>query len=160
MGLGDYSYAPNDQYSFSAFVFAIDRATNKSIPVVKFAVQSGGPGALSTASTLEMSSNNFTYDAGNGSTTVAVQSLTIYARIKRPDSALSLTYSMFAINWVLTVFSMITTLVASYWEVDIVVTLLPITVILTIPTIRSIYVDAPFGVYLGAYQELYFCAED
>ena len=151
MGLGDYNYAPNDQYSFSAFVFVIDKATNASIPVVGLAVQSGGPGAFSTESTLETSSNNFTYNAGNGSTTIPAESLTIYVKIKRPVSALALTYSMFAINWVLTMFSMITTLVASHWEVDIVVTLLPLTVILTIPTIRGIFVNAPFGVYLGAY---------
>ena len=62
---------------------------------------------------------------------------------------------MFAINWVLTLCSVAIALVVyrRRGEVKDGVALLPITVILTIPTIRGLYVGSPpFGIDFGAYQ--------
>lgn len=151
--LGTGYYAPNDWYSFSAFVFVIDRATNESIPVIACKINSAGPGDFSAVSEVAPSGNEFTYDAGEGPTTVVVKSVTMYTSIRRPVTVLALTSSIFAINWILTACSLITTSVMSHWEGEIGIALLPITVILTIPTLRNIYVDLPFGVYLGGSQK-------
>ena len=147
----NYGYAPTDWYSFSSFFFAIDTTTNKSIPIIGFEISNAGSNSFSTISETSPSKSNF---VNNGSsTTVVVDSMVLFAKIQRPVAALAITYSMFAINWVLAIFSIMTTLIASFWEVDIVVALLPITIILTVPTLRAIYVSAPFGVFLGAYQK-------
>ena len=147
----NYGYAPTDWYSFSSFVIAIDTTTNKSIPIIGFQIANAGSNSFSTISEATPSRTNL---ALNGSsTTVAVDSMTLFAKLQRPVAALAITYSMFAINWALTIFSIITTLIASFREVNIAVALLPITVILTVPMLRGIYVAAPYGVFLGVYEE-------
>ena len=153
MDLGDPYYAPKDSYDFSAFVFVIDRNTNKSVPILSFEVRNTWSGNLAATSKRRLSRNEFTYNAGNGPTTVGVESNTINATIQRSAPALAFTYSLFAINWILTVCSLITTSFTAHRESEIGVALLPITVILTIPTIRGIYVDLPFGVSLGVYRK-------
>ena len=150
MDLSNSYYAPQDWYSFSTFAFVIDKATNKSIPIIAFIVFNTGPGDFSTVSKMVPGRIEV---PGNVSTTAVVGSKTLFAKIKRPVTALALTFSMFAINWVLTIFSIIATLVASQWESDAGIALLPITVILAIPTIRNIYSDSPFGVFLGTCRE-------
>jgi len=148
-----YQYlAPNDEYSFSAFVFVIERTTNKSIPIDTFEIQTTGPGDFGTKSDSFSTTNAFTYNAGSGPITVNVTSSTMFASVVRSAPARALTYSMFAINWILVVCSIVTTSVAfnrGGEKSDVGITLLPITVILTIPTIRSLYVGSPsFGIYL------------
>ena len=143
-------FAPNDWYSFSAFAFAIDKATNTSVPILTFEIGSAGAGDFSTNSDVIPSRNNFTYNAGSGPTTIQVDSHTLDAGIGRSVPARALTYSMFAINWVLAVCSIITTSVTFDKGGEIGVAFLPITVILTIPTIRNLYVGSPpFGIFLG-----------
>ena len=95
--------------------------------------------------------NNFTYDAEGGQATAEVKSYTIFAGIGRSVPARGLTYSMFTINWILTLSSIITTSIMFNREGEMAMALLPITVILTIPAIRNLYVGSPpFGIYLGA----------
>lgn len=149
-------YAPNDRYSFSAFVFAVKSATNQTVPIITFELGSSGPGDFGSTSEVVPTGSQFTYNSGNGSTTVQVYSDTIYASIVRSIPARALTYSMFAINWVLAGCSIITTSVAFNREgkkSDVGITLLPVTVILTIPAIRNLYVGSPpFGIFLGTYK--------
>jgi len=145
-------FAPNDWYTFSAFVFAIEKTTNASIPIITFEIGSSGPGDFCTTSEVVPTNNEFTYDTGSGPTTVEIKSHTIYASIGRSIPARALTYSMFGINWLLAVCSIITTSVTYNrvrGEGEVGIALLPVTVILTIPTIRSVYVGSPpFGIYL------------
>lgn len=149
-------FAPNDLYTFSSFVFAIEKSTNKSIPIISFEIGSSGSGDFGTTSEVVPSANQFTYTGGSGPTTVNVDSHTIFASVGRSVPARALTYSMFAINWVLAVCSIITTSVSfnrGNESTDFGITLLPVTVILTIPAIRNLYVGAPpFGIFLGTYK--------
>ena len=147
---GAQYFAPNDWYSFSAFVFAIERATNQSVPILTFEISAAGSGDFSTMSEVAPSKSQFTNSTGGG---VEVQSCTVYAGIGRSLPARALTYSMFTINWVLTLCSIVTTSITFNKRGEIGVALLPITLILTIPAIRNLYVGAPpFGIFLGTCQ--------
>lgn len=71
--------------------------------------------------------------------------------------ARAITYSMFAINWILTLCSIITTsaMFNRRGEVKEAVALLPVTVILTIPVVRSLYSGSPpYGIHLGKHREV------
>lgn len=154
--VGVQYFAPEDAYSFSTFVFAIDRSTNKSIPIITFEIGSSGSGDFGSTSEVVPSSNQFTYNPGTGPTTVGVKSHTILAGVSRSVPARALTYSMFAINWILAFCSIITTSVSfnrGGGGGDLGITLLPVTVILTIPAVRNLYVGSPpFGIFLGTYK--------
>lgn len=145
-------FAPNDQYSFSAFAFVIEKSTNKSIPIVAFEAWNAGPGDFRATSQIASTINLF----GSGSAIVEAKSERLYVTISRSFSARAFTYSMFAINWVLTACSIITTTIAFSRESgkrDVGITLLPITAILAIPAIRNFFVGSPpFGIHLGAYE--------
>ena len=157
---GDVYFAPDNWYSFSAVVFVIDRATNKSVPITSFGATGLGTSAFTTEAEVKSSRNVFIYEAGGVPITVVVESNSISVGIRSTVSARALTYSMFAINWVLTVCSLITTLVASHQQGEIGVALLPITVILTIPTLRNMYIGTPFGGHLGMCQKRCFSPKD
>ena len=101
------------------------------------------------------SSNQFTYDGKKGPTTVTVDSYTMYPVIQRSRRGKALIYFMFAINWILTLCSIITTSVIFNREgqVKYGVALLPITVILAVPAIRDLYPGSPpLGIYLGTHR--------
>jgi hypothetical protein len=149
----DEYFAPEDQYSFTSFAFTIDKATNESIQTAQFTVVDWGTGDFSTAVGGVPTTNQFTSQAAGGPTTVQVESHTLY--VSRSTRARALTYSMFGINWVLTLCSIITTSLTFDRErkVKDMIALLPITFILAIPTIRSLYVGSPpFGIRLGAHR--------
>ena len=144
---------PLDQYEFTVFAFAVEKATNKSVPIAVFAVGDAGPGDFTTTSETVPSRNEFTYDTGNGPVTMEVGSYTTFAKVKHTTRAQALTLSMFVINWVLTLCSLVITVtVADRREMPSGVALLPVTVILSIPAIRSLYVGSPsFGIRLGTH---------
>ena len=152
---GKQYLAPFDGYSFMASAFIVERATNKSLPIAVFAVGDAGPADFTTTSVDTPTRNNFTYDTEDGPATVEVESHTISAKVRHSLRARTLTFSMFAINWVLTLCSMAVALIVfrRQGEVKDGVAFLPITVILSIPTIRSLYVGSPpFGIVLGTCQ--------
>lgn len=143
-------YAPNDCYSFSAFAFIIDKATNNSIPIT-LAIVDSGPGDFTTASNPYPSRNNFTRIIGGQLTTTEVDSNTLFPVIKRSQRARALTYFLFAVNWLMTLTSVVTTafMFNQGGGVQDTLSLLPLTVILTIPMIRGLYVGSPpFGIFL------------
>ena len=146
---------PLDRYNFMAFVFVVEKATNKSVPINTFAVGDSGPGDFTTTSVEVPTRNQVTYDTEGGLTTIEVESHTISATVRHSTRARALTFSMFAINWVLTLCSVTiaSIVVRRRGKVEGGVALLPITVILSTPTIRNLYVDSPpFGIFLGTHQ--------
>jgi len=142
---------PFEVYSLSVLVFAIEKATNKSVPIVivsagqapdNFHVSCIGMGTTAT----------YTYDSGTGPTTIGVDSQTVYIQVKRSRSAQALTMCLFLANWALTTGSIYIVFVVIFGgeEINEAVLLLPITVILTIPAPRSLYPGSPpFGIFIG-----------
>ena len=153
------SFIPLDQCYFTTFAFVIESSTNKSIPITLFAVGDSADGPVDFTTTFfEVETrNNFTYSTEDGPVTVEVESRTMLTTTKRSNNARALTFSMFAINWILTLGSVAIALVVfrRRGEVKDGVAFLPITIILSIPTIRSLYVGSPpFGIVLGMHQNL------
>jgi len=65
--------APFDTYFLSALVFVVEKATNKSVPITRFAV--GDPLNNFITSSVDMETkDNYTYDSGTGATTVLARS--------------------------------------------------------------------------------------
>jgi len=154
---GNQSFIPLDRYYFTTFAFVIESTTNKSIPITMFTVGDGvyGPVDFTTASVEVETKNNFTYNTEDGPVTMEVQSRTVLATTRRSNNARAFTFSMFAINWILTLGSVIIVVVVFMrrGEVNDGVAFLPITVILSIPTIRVLYVGSPpFGIFIGMHQ--------
>ena len=132
------------------------RPRTSPVLVGVFGVGDAGPGdfsAFTTQSKTVPTRSNFTYDPGSGPVTVEVASLTTFAKIKHSTRAQALTLSMFIINWVLTGCSVtLASMVVIKGGMNDGVALLPITVILTIPAIRDLYVGSPsFGIYFGTH---------
>jgi len=150
----DQHYSPNDAYPFSAFFCFVDKATNKSVPILGFRLRCAGAGDFSTLSTLSQGPSDISgYDAEVGPTTDRGQSYSFSGIIVHSLRAQAITYSMFAINWILTLCSIITTSVMfnRRGEVKDGFALLPITVILTIPVTRNLYSGSPpYGIFLDA----------
>jgi len=142
---------PFHHYSFNAFAFAVDPTTNHSIHVAVFSVLDAlGDFIVRSHDTAD--TNEFTYDSGNGLATTEVESRVLRAEITRSAIAKAFTICLFLVNWTLTVGSVyITALVASRMlEADSVVATLPFSASLTIPMVRSLYVDSqPSGTSIG-----------
>ena len=146
--------APFDRYSFRAFVFAIDPATNRSVSVVSFAVVDA-LGDFIVRSHGATVTSKFTYDSGDGPATVEVESRVLQAEIKRSAIVKAFTVCLFFVNWSLTVGSVyITVLVAlGKLRVNSMVAGLPFSALLTVPAIRSLYsTSPPLGISIGAYR--------
>ena len=154
LGAGGQYITPLDRYLFQAFVFIVEKATNKSVPITTFACGDAEPGDYTTTSETIQSTNSFTHEAEGGPITVEVESHTTFLEVKHTIRARALTFSMFAINWVLTLCSLaVTMIMANRREVKDGVALLPITIILSIPTIRGLYIGSPpFGIFFGAHR--------
>lgn len=134
--------APFDDYTLDVEAFVIDTATNQSLPILK----------LSAA---DPTNNFYAYDQVDWDTDITfngtrVPSRHFTMRVKR--SALSRTFTMIllVVNWLLTIGCLHITLesVVGHQELGEGVLLLPITIILTIPALRQLYVESPpFGEY-------------
>ena len=148
-----------DRYNFTTFVFAVESATNKSIPIAGFAVGDSdiGPPDFTTTSVDVRTTNNFTYNTEDGPVTVQVESRSLTATVRHSSPARALTFSMFAINWILTLGSVAIALIVLKRQGGLKdgVAFLPITVILSIPAIRGLYVGSPpLGILIGMRQIL------
>ena len=146
--------APFDTYTLDALVFVIDRATNQSIPVVKFAA-ADPLNHFITHFTDMPTTSKFAYDTGEDVVTNDVESRALEPDIKRSRRSRGFTMCLWIVNWALTAGTVYITLVvlASSEKMRDGVLALPITMILTIPTIRGLYVGAPpFGILLGIPQ--------
>ena len=153
---GEQYKTPLDRYDFTAFVFVIDPATNFSVPVVSFEVGDTGTGDFVTTFETGTSRSNFTYEppTRNTSVVVTIPSSTTYATVRRTARAQALTFLMFTINWLLTLCTLIITgIVASKRVVKDGVALLPVSIILSVPAIRGLYIGTPpFGIFFGTHR--------
>ena len=146
-------YTPNDCYSIQASVLAIDKEANSSIPI-QFKTTGFGAGDFVGGAVTLYGTNNFTCIVG-GQTIKTVIFYTLFANITRSRRTLILTYFILAVNWLLTLCSIITTALVFRRKGKLRdgVALVPFTLILTIPTIRRFYPnDPPIGVYLGVHH--------
>ena len=96
--------------------------------------------------------SKFTYDTGNGTVTVDVESRALVLTVSRSVLAQAFTVCLLLVNWALTVgtlYILLAVLMRKEKMKDAVLAL-PITVMLTIPTIRALFVGAPpFGILLS-----------
>ena len=147
---------PFDVYYLYALVFVIEKATNKSIPIIAFAAGETPDNFVISSIQLQAKSN-YTYDPGTGPTTVEVDSNLITITAKRSPLAQAFTVCLMSVNSVLAISSTCVTLLVLFSRegVDNAVLLLPVTIVLTIPALRSLYVGSPpFGIYIGRAQAL------
>ena len=96
--------------------------------------------------------SEFTYDSGNGLVTTEVESRVLRVEITQSAIAKAIAVCLFLVNWMLTVGSVyITALVVSgMLDAKSVVAALPFSAPLTIPMVRSLYIDSPpFGISIG-----------
>lgn len=143
--------APFDDYILNAFVFAIDKATNESVHITRFATADPLNNFVTFSRDTE-TTNEFTYETGNGTVTIQAESRALEVRIHRSILAQAFTMCMLLVNWALTVGSLYITLVmlVKRERMSEAVLALPITVVLTIPAIRSLFIGSPpFGILLG-----------
>lgn len=148
--------APFDTYSLSALAFVIDKATNDSVPLITLAA-GDGPDNFVISSYNVSTTTNYTYDSGTGPTWVEVDSGVIVMKAKRSQLAKAFTMCLLVINSALTVGSAYVTLlvVVRRERIKEAVILLPVTIVLTIPALRGLYVGSPpFGIFFGGFQAL------
>ena len=139
------------RYSFNAFVFAIDPTTNHSVHIAMFGILDA-LGDFVIHSHDAPDTTEFTYDSGNGLVTTEVEPRVLRGEITRSAIAKAFAICLFLVNWTLTVGSVyITTLVASrILDANSVVAALPFSAPLTIPMVRSLYIDSPpMGTSIG-----------
>ena len=144
---------PFDAYVLKTFVFVIERATNKSVPILRFAAGEG-PDDFVLSYTGGQTKNTWTYDPGTGPTTVVVESSWIEITVKRSQLARAFTVCLLLANAALTAGSVYVTLlvIVRREAVNDALLLLPVSTILTIPALRGLYVGSPpFGIYLGKF---------
>jgi hypothetical protein len=148
--------APFDGYSLSISAFVIERETGNPVPIVKLtAGQAPDNFDISSFETWTMST--YTFDSGAGQTTMEVLSRVVYIEAKRSRFAQALTLCLFLVNWALSVSSIyIVLLVISGTEgARDAVLVLPVTIVLTIPTIRNLYPGSlQLGIFIGKSRAL------
>ena len=149
---------PFDAYSHRAMAFVIEKVTNKSLPVFTSTTGEGVSG-FTTQSVEEQTETNWTHDSETGSTTVVVEASLITITVERSILAQAFTVCLLIINSGLAVGSAYVTLLAVVRReaVNDTVIFFPVTFVLTIPALRSLYPSSPpFGIYLGRSRVLRF----
>jgi len=145
---------PFDFYFLNAFVFVIEKATNRSVSIITFATGEGAENFVVSSSMMQ-TKNNYTYDPGTGPTTVEVESGVVFITVKRSRLAQVFTVCLLLVNTALTICSSYITLLV-FLRTDGMhdgVFLLPVTIVLTIPALRGLFVGSPpFGIYIGGSQ--------
>ena len=131
-------------YNFNAFLLAIDPAMNHSVHIAMFGIL-GTLGDFDIRSRDAADTSEFIYDSGKGPVTTEVESRVLQVEITRSAISKAFAVCLFIANWVLTVGSVyITALVASRMlEANSIVATFPFSAPLTIPTVRSLYINSP-----------------
>ena len=141
---------PFEHYSFHAFTFAVDPITNDSVPITTFGIFDA-LGDFIIHSHDATGANNFTYESGDGLVSVEVESRILRAEIKRSVIAKAFAICLFLGNWAMTIGSVYTTalLASEKLEANSIITALPFSALLAIPTIRSLYSPSSLGISIG-----------
>ena len=135
---------PFEPYCFHASVFAIDPLTNTSVEIGMF-------GILDTPNDYVISFHNaagttdFTYESEDGLVTTEADSRVLWAEIKRSSIAKAFAICLFLGSWTVTIGSVYTTALVTFGrlEANSVVAALPLSALLAIPAIRSLYISSP-----------------
>ena len=153
----DSGFAPFDSYEVGIIGFAIEKATNKSVPIISFAAGEG-PDNFLVSSNEEPWTNIYTYDPGTGPTTVVADSRMVDVTVTRSLIAKVFTLCLLIVNVALALGSTYVTLVVFIKRGEGVhdgILLLPVTIILTIPALRALYVGSPqIGIFTGRSKAL------
>ena len=150
----DQAITPFDLYHFDAFMFIIDKATNTSAPIITF-LAGEGPDNFAVLSVYTPTRSNYTYDSGMGPITVEVESAAVDIEVKRSRFAKAFTVCLAIINSALAIASAYITLLVFVRreKMNDSLLVLPVTVVLTIPTLRGLYAGSlPFGIFIGRCQ--------
>jgi hypothetical protein len=139
--------APFDDYTLDVQAYVVDPTTNQSLPILK----------LSAA---DPTDNFYAYNQVDWETEIMFNgapapSRHLALRVRRSFLSKIFTLILLIVNWLLTIGCLRITLVSvvEHEELSEGVLLLPITVILTVPALRDLYVGSlPFGVYLVRYR--------
>lgn len=148
---------PFDTYSVTVLMFVIDKTTNESAPIT---IATGGQeasGGFVVSSYGWRGRSTWIYDSGTGPTAVAVNASEITFMAKRSLLARAFMVCLLIINSALTLGSVYVTLLAVIrgGRVNDAILFFPVTIVLTIPALRSLYPGSPqFGIYLGRSQTL------
>ena len=139
--------APFDDYVFDVEAFVIDPTTNQSLPILK----------LSAADPTDnfYADDQFDWDTESSFDSGRVPSRHLQMRVRRSSLSRIFTIMLLLVNWFLTAGCLRITLlsVVGHKEMGEGVLLLPITVILTIPALRDLYVGSPpFGLCFRKYM--------
>ena len=148
--------APFDAYDINVAVLAIDKATNKSTPIF-FSVDSLVQNFNMNSYSQKCTRSNHTYDPGTGPITVEATSCLTVIIVKRSTLARAFTICLLIVNWALTSVSVwVTTIIYFKGEKPPdAVLLFPLTIVVTIPALRNLYVGSPpFGIFIGMSQIL------
>lgn len=139
-----------DSYAFHAFAFAIDPSTNLSIDIARFAVADSFDGFTVSSRGMDFTMD-FTYDPGNGSTTVEILAHALEIGISRSGFTRALTMCMFATSWFLTVASTYFAFKAvAKGRADFAIVMLHASTGLAISSIQKLYTSPPpLGASLG-----------
>jgi len=149
----DEYMAPFDAFYLNVFAFAIEKATNWSIPIVTL-TNGDVPNGFAVYFTEQRLWSNYTYNPGTGPITIEAQASMAYIEARRSQPVQALTMCLLIINWALTISSVYITLVVVFGrEVKSdTIPLLPVTNILTIPTLRNLYGGSPpFGIFIDTF---------
>ena len=100
---------PFDTFDLTALAFVIERATNRSVPIIAFAAGET-PNGFTVSSVKMQTKIEYTYDPGTGPLTVEVDSSLVTISGKRTQFAQAFTMCLLVINWALTIGSTYITL--------------------------------------------------
>ena len=142
---------PFDIYGFTVNAFVIEKATNKSLHVHTSTAGEGVSG-FTISSVEQQIETTWTPELEIGRTTIGVQSSSITIIVERTRLVKAFTVCLLITNSALTICSAYVTLlvVTRRERMNDAVLFFPITVVLTVPAIRSLYPGSPpFGIYLG-----------
>ena len=148
--------APFDVCSSSALIFVIDKTTNESIPIVTL-IAGRAPENFDMSFVEVETTSNYTYGSDTGPTTINVHSRVVHMEARRSRFTRALTMCLFLVNCALTTCSIYITVLVIFRRVEKNdgTLFLPVTIILTIPTLRSLYPSSlPFGIFLGKTRTL------
>ena len=139
---------PFDRYQFSTLVVAIDKTTNKSIHIASLSAVEGVESFV--VASVQHHGKGGTFEGPTGAIEVETGEAEII--VERSMLAQAFTLCLFLINTALAIGSTYITLlvVLRREETNEGVLLLPVTIVLTIPTLRTLFVGSPpFGIFIG-----------